>query len=64
MVGLTKLYVFKVKDKETYNHLHTVLSGWVFFRNDGDDYYIKAPENKTIKSLIEMGLILEYQQKN
>ena len=61
MVGLI---TYKVKDKETYNHLHTVLSGWVFFRNDGDDYYIKAPENKTIKSLIEMGLILEYQQKN
>lgn len=61
MVGLK---TFKVKDKETYNHLHTVLTGWVFFRNDGDDYYIKAPENKTIKSLIEMGLILEYQPKN
>ena len=61
MVGLI---VYKVKDKETYNHLHTVLSGWAFFRNEGNDYYIKAPENKTIKSLIEMGLILEYPQKN
>jgi len=64
MVGLTKLKVFKVKDKETYNQLHTVLAGWCFFRNEGDDYYIKAPENKTIKGLIEMGLILEHQLKN
>jgi len=61
MVGLK---VYKVKDKETYNHLNTVLTGWCFFRNEGDDYYIKAPENKTIKGLIEMGLILEYQLKN
>lgn len=61
MVGLT---VYKVKDKETYNQLHTVLAGWCFFRSEGDDYYIKAPENKTIKGLIEMGLILEYQLKN
>jgi hypothetical protein len=59
MVGLTKLYVFKAKDKETYNHLNTVLSGWCFFRYDGDDYYIKAPINKTIESLIEMGLIIQ-----
>jgi len=59
VVGLTKLFVFKVKDKETYNHLNTVLSGWCFFRNDGDNYYIKAPLNKTIESLIEMGLITE-----
>lgn len=53
------LKVFKVKDKETYNHLNTVLSGWCFFRNEGDDYYVKAPLNKTIESLIEMGLITE-----
>jgi hypothetical protein len=59
MVGLTKLYVFKAKDKKTYNHLNTVLSGWCFFRHDGDDYYIKAPINKTIESLIEMGLIIQ-----
>jgi hypothetical protein len=61
MVGLK---VYKVKDKETYNQLHTVLAGWCFFRSEGDDYYIKAPENKTIKGLIEMGLILEHQLKN
>jgi hypothetical protein len=51
MVGLI---VFKVKDKETYNHLHTVLTGWVFFRNDGNYFYLKAPLNKTIKNLIEI----------
>lgn len=56
MVGLK---VYKVKDKETYNHLNTVLTGWCFFRFEGNDYYIKAPENKTIKDLIEMGLITE-----
>lgn len=61
MVGLK---VYQVKDKETYNHLHTVLTGWAFFRNDGENFYVKAPENNTIKSLIEMGLILEYQEKN
>jgi hypothetical protein len=60
MVGLI---VFKVKDKETYNHLHTVLTGWCFFRNEGDDYYIKAPENKSIKTLIEIGSIFELDQK-
>ena len=53
------LKVFKVKDKETYNHLNTVLSGWCFFRNEGEDYYLKAPLNKTIESLIGMGMISE-----
>ena len=56
MVGLK---VYKVKDKETYNHLNTVLSGWCFFRHEGEEYYVKAPLNKTIESLIEMGLIDE-----
>ena len=56
MVGLK---VYKVKDKETYNHLNTVLSGWCFFRHDGEEYYIKAPLNKTIESLIEMGMVKE-----
>jgi hypothetical protein len=59
MVGLI---VYKVKDKETYIHLNTVLTGWCFFRNEGNDYYIKAPENKTIKNLIEGGLIVELSQ--
>ena len=54
MVGLI---VFKVKDKETYNHLNTVLTGWCFFRQDGNNFYVKAPLNKTIESLIEMGLL-------
>ena len=53
------LKVFKVKDKETYNHLSTVLTGWCFFRNEGEDYYLKAPLNKTIESLIGMGMISE-----
>ena len=53
------LRVFKAKDKETYNNLTTVLSGWCFFRNEGENYYIKAPLNKTIESLIEMGMVKE-----
>ena len=60
MVGLK---VYKVKDKETYNHLNTVLSGWCFFRNEGENYYIKAPFNRTIESLIEMGMIEELSDK-
>ena len=56
MVGLK---IYKVKDKETYNHLNTVLSGWCFFRNEGENYFIKAPLNRTIESLIEMGMISE-----
>jgi hypothetical protein len=51
------LKIYKVKDKETYNHLHTVLSGWCFFRNEGNKYFIKAPFNRTIENLIEMGMI-------
>lgn len=53
------LKVYKVKDKGTYNHLNTILSGWCFFRHEGEEYYIKAPLNKTIESLIEMGMITE-----
>jgi hypothetical protein len=60
MVGLK---VYKVKDKETYNHLNTVLSGWCFFRHEGENYFIKAPLNKTIESLIEMGMIEELSDK-
>lgn len=56
MVGLK---VYKVKDKGMYNHLQTVLSGWCFFKHEGENYLIKAPINKTIESLIEMGMITE-----
>ena len=60
MVGLK---VYKVKDKETYNHLNTILCGWCFFRHEGENYFIKAPLNKTIESLIEMGMIEELSDK-
>lgn len=59
MVGLK---VYKVKDKETYNHLNTVLSGWCFFRNEGENYFIKAPLNKTIENLVEMGMMFEFTE--
>ncbi len=59
MVGLK---VYKIKDKEMYNRLHIDLSGLCFFRNEGENFYIKAPLNKTIKGLIELGLITEEHQ--
>lgn len=56
------LKVYKVKDKETYNHLNTILSGWCFFRHEGENYFIKAPLNKTIESLVEMGMMFEFTE--
>ena len=61
MVGLI---TYKVKDKETYNHLNTVLSGWCFFRNDDENYYLKAPKNNSIDQLIEMGMIKELSENS
>ena len=57
------LKIYKVKDKETYIQLNTVLTGWCFFRHEDGKYFIKAPLNKTIKNLIEMGSIFELSQK-
>lgn len=56
------LKTYKVKDKETYSQLNTVLTGWCFFRHENGEYFIKAPLNKTIKNLIEMGSITESNQ--
>ena len=56
------LKIYKVKDKETYSQLNKVLTGLCFFRNEGENFYIKAPLNKTIKGLIELGLITEEHQ--
>lgn len=56
------LKVYKVKDKDTYNHLHTVLSGWCFFRHKDENYFIKAPLNNTIKGLLDMGMITEINE--
>jgi hypothetical protein len=52
------LKTYKVKDKETYEKLHSMLSGWCFFRQEDGTYFIKAPLNKTIKELLEIGMIL------
>ena len=60
VVGLN---VYKVKNKETYNQLNSLLVGWCFFRHEDGEYFIKAPLNKTIKNLIEMGSIFELSQK-
>lgn len=59
MVGLK---VYLIKDKENYEKLRTALSGWCFFRNENEKYFIKAPLNKTIKGLVELGIILEQDQ--
>lgn len=60
MVGLI---VYKVKDKETYQNISKTLSGWCFFREDKGEFFIKAPQNKVIKNLIESGLIEELHQQ-
>jgi len=56
------LKIYKVKDKETYSQLNTVLTGWCFFRQENGEYFIKAPLNSTIKNLIEIGSITELNQ--
>ena len=56
------LNVYRVKDKETYNQLNSLLVGWCFFRYENGEYFIKAPLNKTIENLIEMGSITELNQ--
>lgn len=57
------LKVYKVKDKETYQNLNKTLNGWCFFREDNNEYFIKAPEKKIIGDLIESGLIEELHQQ-
>ena len=59
MVGLN---VYKVKDKEIYNQLNSLLVGWCFFKQENGEYFIKAPLNKTIENLIDMGSITELNQ--
>lgn len=63
MVGLNELFVFEFKDRETFVTLKNKLSGWCFFRNENDVYYMKAPKNKIIKQLLDDKLIIEHNQK-
>ena len=56
MVGLK---VYKFKDKESYENLKPMLNGWCFFRSEGEIYYVKAPNNKTIKNLVENGILIQ-----
>lgn len=62
MVGLKELYVFEFKSKSIYENLKPYLSGWCFFRNDGEKYYVKAPKNKKILSFMENGLLIDVNQ--
>ena len=59
MVGLTKLKVYKFKDKETYDTVKPALNGWCFFRNENDTYLVKAPNTKTIKQFVELGYLIQ-----
>ena len=59
MVGLK---TYKITILHQLMRLHIDLSGLCFFRNEGKNFYIKAPLNKTIKGLIELGLITEEHQ--
>jgi hypothetical protein len=59
MVGLKKLELYKFKDKETYETLRPVLNGWCFFRNENDIFYLKAPNNNTIKQFVELGYLIQ-----
>lgn len=54
MVGLV---VYKVKDKDTYYHLKSLLGGLCFFRHTKEEYFIKAPKTKMIEGLLTDGLI-------
>ena len=47
-----------------YNRLHIDLSGSCFFRNEGENYFIKAPLNETIKTLINLELISDLEPVN
>jgi hypothetical protein len=56
---MVELKVYKFKDKDSYETLKPTLSGWCFFRIDGESYLIKAPNNKFIKDLVGNGILIE-----
>ena len=49
MVGLI---VYKIKDKETYVELRSLLNGIAFFRKTEDEFFIKSTKNKVIDYMI------------
>lgn len=54
MVGLK---TYKVKDKETYEKLRTILSGLAFFRQTETEFFIKTPFNDIVKMFLDEKLM-------
>ena len=56
MVGLK---VYKIKDKESYEKLRSILSGLSFFRQTETEFFIKTPFNDVIKMFLDEKLLDE-----
>ena len=56
MVGLK---IYKVKDKESYEKLRSILSGLSFFRQTETEFFIKTPFNDVIKMFLDEKLLDE-----
>ena len=56
MVGLK---VYKIKDKESYEKLRTLLSGLAFFRQTETEFFIKTPFNDIVKMFLDEMLMDE-----
>ena len=57
MVGLK---VYKVKDKESYEKLRLMLSGFSFFRHTETEFFIKTPFNDIVKTFLNEKLMDEF----
>lgn len=55
--------VYKIKDKEIYNQLHSILSGFAFFRHTETEYYIKSPKTPVLDEFLKLGLIYLDEKK-
>jgi hypothetical protein len=56
MVGLK---VYKVKDKESYEKLRSILSGLAFFRHTETEFFVKTPFNDIVKMFLDDKLMGE-----
>jgi hypothetical protein len=56
MVGLK---VYKIKDKESYEKLRSLLSGFSFFRHTETEFFIKTPFNDIVKMFLDEKLMDE-----
>ena len=53
------LNVYRVKDKETYEKLRSILSGFSFFRHTETEFFIKTPFNDVVKMFLDEKLMDE-----